>query len=81
MVRQLRALGPGAWCPENDGAYQAEMAELHRKRQTTPLEKVEQAKLILDDVVCGRGMFGVDPAADLAWAIKEVTKAQALLHP
>lgn len=25
--------GPGDWCPENDGAYQAEMAAIHGKHK------------------------------------------------
>jgi hypothetical protein len=33
----------------------------------------------VEDVVCGRGMFGVDPAADLQWAIAHLGAALAAL--
>ncbi len=35
----------------------------------------------VDDVVCGRGMFGIDPQVDLVWATDHLTAALAALTP
>lgn len=44
------AKGPGKWCPENDGAYQAEMAALHRPKNRRVV-----------CVSCGQGGAGPNP--------------------
>jgi hypothetical protein len=46
-----------------------------------PAEDVRAGALrkILDDVVCGRGMFGNDAEADLKWAMQMCEQALALI--
>ena len=40
---------------------------------------IRDAARMLDDIVCGRGMFGVDPAQDLQWAMETAADALALI--
>jgi hypothetical protein len=40
---------------------------------------ISAAISILDDVICGRGMFGLEGDDDLKWAVSEVDKAHKLL--
>ena len=40
---------------------------------------IREAARMLDDIVCGRGMFGVDPAQDLQWAMETAGAARALI--
>ena len=40
---------------------------------------IREAARMLDDIVCGRGMFGVDPAQDLQWAMETAAAALALI--
>lgn len=40
---------------------------------------IREAGRLLDDIVCGRGMFGVDPAQDLQWAMETAGAALALI--
>ena len=41
---------------------------------------IREAARLLDDIVCGRGMFGLDPAQDLQWAMKTAGAAPALIE-
>ena len=40
---------------------------------------IREAARMLDDIVCGRGMFGIDPAQDLQWAMETAGAARALI--
>jgi hypothetical protein len=40
---------------------------------------IREAVRMLDDIVCGRGAFGLDPAQDLQWATKTAAAALALI--
>ena len=38
-----------------------------------------EAARLLDDIACGRGMFGLDPAQDLQWAMETAAAALTLI--
>jgi len=40
---------------------------------------IREAARLLDDIVCGRGMLGLDPAQDLQWATEAAAAALALI--
>ena len=37
--------------------------------------EITRLRAAMDDVVCGRGMFGLNPADDLKWAVDHLTAA------
>jgi hypothetical protein len=62
MPRQdLQLPPPVGFVPRAE--YDAQAAELTRLRAA------------VDDVVCGRGMFGLNPADDLKWAVDHLSAA------
>ena len=60
-ARGINAIEAAA--PDLARAYIAQAAEITRLRAA------------IDDVVCGRGMFGLNPADDLKWALDHLAAA------
>jgi hypothetical protein len=65
---------------ELDAAYRMGMAEARSSLDRLARAEAAEAEVarltsFLDDIQCGRGMFGLDAAVDLAWAVNHARAA------
>ena len=84
MIRQvdaLRQLIRTEGTPDIQTAWDAVEEHIDFAYRALPAVQPDarEAARLLDDIVCGRGMFGLDPAQDLQWAMETAAAALALI--
>ena len=70
---------PIAKCILSGHKFKKGMIGQWNRRALPAVQPDAEAARLLDDIVCGRGMFGLDPAQDLQWAMKTAGAALALI--